>query len=153
MEGFLDIQSPQIWDLLNKLNPDTSALWGTMTAQHMVEHLIIPIKIARGEFQVSLATPEEKVERVKNLMLLSAAPLKKGFAAPFLPEGLMPLKYEDLPTAIKALQSELDLFFSFFQDNPSSTAIHPVFGSLGKEEWYLFQSKHFTHHLSQFGLY
>jgi len=30
--------------------------------------------------------------------------------------------------------------------------MHPVFGSLDTNGWLIFQTKHMTHHLTQFGL-
>jgi oxepin-CoA hydrolase/3-oxo-5,6-dehydrosuberyl-CoA semialdehyde dehydrogenase len=152
MQHFLPFPSATIWELLTRLEPNTPAQWGTMTAQHMVEHLIFPLQIGRGVLQVGVVTPEAKVERVKQLMLLGEAPLKKGFAAPFLPEGLLPLQFENLTLAIEALKKEVEEFMFFFETYSGHSSSHPVFGPLNKEEWLLFQSKHFTHHFSQFGL-
>lgn len=152
MEGFIDFPSDKIWTLLGQLKADTPAAWGIMSAQNMVEHLMLPLRIARGELPISVVTPEEKVERVKNLMLLGNAPLKKGFVAPFLPEGQLPLQFENLQTAILKLKEEVSSFIDFYETYQGQVIAHPVFGPLHKEEWYLFQSKHFTHHLTQFGL-
>lgn len=153
MQNFIPFPSNTIWELLSRLEPNTPAHWGTMTAQHMVEHLILPLQIGRGVFKVEVVTPEAKVGRVKQLMLLGEAPLKKGFAAPFLPEGLLPLQFENLTLAIEALKKETEAFLLFLETYSDSSSTHPVFGPLNKEEWLLFQSKHFTHHFSQFGLW
>lgn len=152
MEGFLKFPLEEIWQLLATLKPETPAAWGIMSAQNMVEHLILPLRIARGELPISVVTPEDKVERVKNLMLLGTAPLKKGFAAPFLPEGKLPHQFENLELAIAALKNEVEIFISFYETYQGENSSHPVFGPLNKEEWHLFQSKHFTHHFTQFGL-
>jgi hypothetical protein len=151
MEQFIAFPSEEIWQLMGTLQPDTPAMWGMMTPQHMVEHLQLPLKIAKGEISVEVITPADKVERVKTLMLLGPAPLKKGFAAPFLPEGqLIPLQYSNLSAAIAALKEEVASFETFYANYTGEKIAHPVFGPLNKEEWYLFQSKHFTHHLRQF---
>ncbi len=152
MEGFIDFPSDKIWHLLGQLKADTPALWGIMTAQHMVEHLLLPLKIAKAELKVEIVTPLDKVERVKQIMLLGPSPLKKGFAAPFLPEGQLPLQFENLQTAILKLKEEVSSFVDFYETYQGQVIAHPVFGPLNKEEWYLFQSKHFTHHFTQFGL-
>ncbi len=152
MEGFLAFPSDNIWQLLSSLKPETPAAWGIMSAQNMVEHLMLPLRIARGELPISVVTPEDKVERVKNLMLLGTAPLKKGFAAPFLPEGKLPHQFESLELAVAALKKEVEIFISFYETYQGENIAHPVFGPLNKEEWHLFQSKHFTHHFTQFGL-
>jgi len=41
---------------------------------------------------------------------------------------------------------------NFLTKNTDFRAVHPFFGELTAEQWLLFQKKHFTHHLSQFGL-
>jgi hypothetical protein len=152
MEGFLKFPSDEIWQLLATLEPETPAVWGIMSAQNMVEHLLLPLKIAQGELKVAVVTPADKVERVKQIMLLGPSPLKKGFAAPFLPEGQLPLQFENLQSAILKLKEEVSSFVDFYETYQGQVIAHPVFGPLNKEEWYLFQSKHFTHHFAQFGL-
>jgi hypothetical protein len=152
MDKFLAFPSSEIAILIDKLNPETPGLWGTMTAQHMLEHLLLPLEFSRGLFSVPLVTPADKVEKVKRIMLMSEAPLKRDFAAPFLGPGLQPLKFETFTKAQEALKKEVEVYIEFWEANPDANFTHPIFGPLNKEEWYLFQRKHFTHHFSQFGL-
>ncbi|MFY8020551.1 MAG: DUF1569 domain-containing protein, partial [Bacteroidia bacterium] len=44
-------------------------------------------------------------------------------------------------------------FVDFWEKHPESIFNHPVFGPLNKQEWMKFQSKHFTHHFTQFGIF
>lgn len=152
MEGFIEFPSQQIWAKLELLKTDTKALWGIMTPQHMVEHLMLPLQFSRKVFEVPLVTPAEKVDRIKQLMLLGPHPLKKEFPAPFLGEGLQELKFNSLEAAIDGLKAEVELFLEFWENNPTEKVCHPIFGYLNREEWLVFQSKHFTHHYTQFGL-
>ena len=135
------------------LKPETPALWGSMTAQHMLEHMLLPLQIGRGVLSVEVITPSEKVEKTKLLFLMSEAPLKRGFPAPFLKDGLQDLNYKNLDEAVEALQNEINSFVDFWENNPDSVFNHPVFGPLNKQEWMKFQSKHFTHHFTQFGIF
>jgi len=139
-------------ELVYRLEPAASAQWGIMSAQHMLEHLILPLHISRGLLHVPLATPFEKLEKVKRIMLLSDAPLKKDFAAPFLGSGLQPLQFASFELAQMGLMNEIDLFLAHMEKHPDAVFTHPVFGPLTREEWFLFHRKHFTHHFSQFGL-
>ncbi len=140
-------------EYLSKLKIDTQPLWGSMTSQHMLEHMLLPLEIAQGKLVVEVVTPPEKVEKTKLLFLMSEAPLKRGFPAPFLKEGLQDLKYSSLEEAGLALQNEISNFIKFWNENPEAGFNHPVFGLLNKAEWTKFQSKHFTHHFTQFGIF
>ena len=57
---------------------------------------------------------------------------------------------------IKQLKTELfnstTTMLNFLTKNTDFRAVHPFFGELTAEQWLLIQKKHFTHHLSQFGL-
>ena len=50
------------------------------------------------------------------------------------------------------LKDKISQFLHVIDDPSFTTMLHPFFGDLDKEEWLLFQYKHFYHHLSQFGL-
>ncbi|MDP1725730.1 MAG: hypothetical protein Q8M15_03030 [Bacteroidota bacterium] len=152
MKDFIIFPPNTINQYLEKLNQDTVALWGTMSAQHMLEHLLLVLEISRGKFEVSIITPIEKVEKVKRIFLLGDSPLKKDFNAPFLPEGLQPLLFGSIEEAKKGLLLEVETYLHFWQNNPQSKFSHPVFGVLSANEWHLFHRKHFTHHFNQFGL-
>ena len=57
---FATINRQTIEGYLSKLTEDTKALWGTMTAQHMVEHVEYSIRIASGELQdFEFSTPKD----------------------------------------------------------------------------------------------
>ncbi|MBC7384362.1 MAG: hypothetical protein H7296_15455 [Bacteroidia bacterium] len=152
MTDFIKFPSDTLEDYLIMLDVKTPASWGSMTAQHMIEHLMLLMELSRGEFSVSLVTPPEKVEKVKRIILVSDAPFKKDFVAPFLPAGLQPLNYFSLKEAKDKLLKEVDVYLTYWQNNPESTFVHPIFGELSVAEWHLFHSKHFTHHFTQFNL-
>jgi hypothetical protein len=152
MADFIIFPGEAVYKILSNLKPETPAQWGIMTAQHMIEHLLLPLEFSRGKFEVPLVTPIDKVEKVKRIMLMGDSPLKRDFAAPFLGSGLQALKYANLEEAKEALVLEITTFLAFWELNNGATFTHPIFGILNKEEWYWFHRKHFTHHFSQFGL-
>lgn len=138
--------------ITEKLTPDTSPLWGTMTAQHMLEHLLLVLKVGTGKIIGTVVTPEDKIPRAK-AFLMSEKPMPQDYKAPFLPQdGLVPLEYSDFEMAKSKLAEEIIFFYEFYEKNPDAIFPHPVFGMCNAEEWDMMQRKHFTHHFAQFGL-
>ncbi len=142
-----------IQNRLLRLRKDTSPIWGTMTAQHMVEHLAETIKYSNGNKTMALAIPFEKAERAKDRMLAPEWKMPREFKAAFLPlEGLPDLQFSSLTTAIDGLFSEIDDFYAFFALNPDATTTHAYFSNLNKQQWELSHHKHIAHHFEQFGI-
>jgi len=137
--------------LLNKLNAQQKSLWGKMTPQHMVEHLILAVQMSNCKLKVECFNPPEKIPSLKRF-LMSSRPLPKLFVNPVIGEDLCPLEYSSLEESLDKLESEVDDYVLFFENNPDLKTVNVTFGKLNKEEWDVFHQKHFTHHLSQFGL-
>lgn len=135
---------------LKRLNPDQKPLWGKMTLQHMVEHLIKTMQASINEITLQIFTEERKIPVIKRLFF-GDRPLPREFINPAIGTNLLPLEFSDLNTAINELEKILIRYEKFFEDNPGIKTVHPVFGYLTKEEWDIFHRKHFFHHISQFG--
>ncbi len=136
---------------IEKLSSETKPLWGIMTPQHMVEHLLLTAKVSNTKIKVECFNPPEKIPTLKRF-LLSDRPLPKNFVNPLIGEGLQPLQFNSLEDAIAGLKTEIEDFRKFFENNPDALITNPTFGELNKTEWEIFHKKHFTHHLSQFGI-
>lgn len=136
---------------LDELKSDQNPLWGKMTAQHMVEHLIWSIQISNGKLNYNCSAPPERLPAMKRF-LLSEKPLPKLFINPVIGADLVELKYSKIEEAKKKLKEEISDYYNFFKQNPDSKPIHMIFGELNKAEWDVLHRKHFTLHLSQFGL-
>jgi len=136
---------------LETLKKDDKALWGKMTPQHMVEHLILAVKMSNGILNLECFNPAEKIPVLKRF-LMSGRPLPKLFINPVIGAELSPLEYSSLGEAKEKLKEEIDNYYSFFKSNPDAKTVNVTFGELNKEEWDIFHKKHFEHHLSQFGL-
>jgi hypothetical protein len=138
---------------LKDLKPEASPLWGILTPQHMVEHLVLAMRFSNGKLTQDLILPEEKAARAKMRLLEPEWRMPQLFKAPFMPaEGLLPLEFSNIPEAMHALFSEIDEFYSFFAQNPDAKPFHAVFGPLNQEEWKVLHHKHIMHHLEQFHL-
>ena len=137
--------------LLEKLDPHQKPLWGKMTPQHMVEHLILAMQMSNGKLKLECINPPEKIPTLKRF-LMSSRPMPKLFVNPFIGEDLRPLENSSLEEAMAKLKNEVNDYELFFENNPGVKPVNVTFGELDEEEWNFFHKKHFTHHLSQFGL-
>lgn len=136
---------------IENLHSDTKQLWGKMSAQHMVEHLILAVKMSNGKLTTGCFNPPDKLPTLKRF-LMSSRPLPKEFINPFIGAGLLPLEYANLEAARSTLKKEVEDYYNYFEENPDAIFVNPTFGILNKEEWDVFHEKHFTHHLEQFGI-
>lgn len=144
--------NPEVYlEKLNQLKADQKPLWGKMTPQHMVEHLYKAIQSSINEISLNVYTEERKIPLMKRLFLGDRA-LPKEFMNPAIGPELLQLEYEDLNNAITELKNVMQRYEQFFLKNATIKTAHPVFGYLDKKEWDTFHKKHFTHHLSQFGI-
>ena len=136
---------------LNLLKSDQNPVWGKMSAQHMVEHLILAVKMGNEKLKFDCINPPEKLPTLKKF-LISSRPMPKGFVNPVIGPDNLPLNYSSLEEAISNLKEEVEDYYHFFEENPDAKPVNATFGELNKDEWEHFHKKHFTHHLEQFGL-
>lgn len=142
----------QSFQLLETLSPTTFPTWGKMNAQQMIEHLTIAVNVSNGINKIHLITPIDKVEKTKNILLLSDRSMPKFFHNPALPKDPIPCKNANIAEAIISLNTALELFKNHLQKDPSKTQLHNIFGELNYNEWLWFHYKHFHHHFAQFQL-
>jgi len=149
----IDINNRQeIEQKLKTLNSDSPAIWGQMTAQHMVEHLTFAVMFSNGGLDLKLYFPKDKADYIKNAVIYTDKELPRGFKAPMLGDELPKLECKDIQTAIDKLFSELENFDKHFINNPDVRPVNPTMGELDRQEWIKFHDKHFTHHFRQFDL-
>ena len=136
---------------LQQLSLQSEAKFGILTPQHMVEHLILTLKMSTGRIPIPEIVPTEKQLAQKQALLFTDIPFPQGIKAPGLPDTLLDLRYPDLETAKVELIKSYDAYHQLFQENPTKHTPHPGFGLLNFEEWEHFHAKHMDHHLGQFG--
>lgn len=135
---------------LTNLSAQSKPRFGILTPQHMVEHLILTLKMSIGKIPIAEFAPTEKQLAQKKALLFTDIPFPKGIKAPGLPDTLLPLRFENLEAAKEELLKSWDAYHLFFKERPDKQTPHPGFGSLHYEEWERFHTKHMHHHLSQF---
>jgi len=122
-----------------------------MTAQHMIEHLLLAVQMSNGKLVLECFNDKAKLPMLKRY-LMSNRTLPQGFVNPYIGERLLPLKFTNLVEARTELEKEVNDYYNFFDENPDAKLTNVTFGELEKDEWEVFHDKHFTHHLKQFGL-
>ena len=145
------MNSEKIINSLKELKSDQKPLWGKMTPQHMVEHLILAVRMSNGKLSLKCFNPPEKIPALKRF-LLSSKPLPKLFENPALGKGLPDLEYGSLEDAKQILKLEIEEYHTYFKNNLDAKPVNVTFGELNNSEWDVFHQKHFKHHLAQFGL-
>jgi len=135
---------------LQQIEGDTKPLWGTMTAQRMIEHLTDGLLSGIGVIEMTCPYEGEKLERSR-AFLLSDNPMPREFKAHFVNDDA-PLKNEDFDLAADAFVDAWLAMEEYGESNPDAVHIHPVFGPLNQAEWRWMHCKHITHHFTQFGV-
>jgi oxepin-CoA hydrolase/3-oxo-5,6-dehydrosuberyl-CoA semialdehyde dehydrogenase len=142
-----------IFKMLNPLKVDALPVFGAMTAQHMVEHLILTVRFSNGKEPQRHHFSREKEEKIKAYVIGTDKEMPIGFKSPVLPiEGFLPLVCSSLSSAKDRLRVELKDFDLHFANNPLDKPINPTMGQLNYQEWVIFHNRHFTHHYHQFKL-
>ncbi|WP_124979927.1 phenylacetic acid degradation bifunctional protein PaaZ [Nonlabens xiamenensis] len=150
---FPTITEAYIKSALAGLSEDMQPEWGSMTPQHMVEHLEQGYRIASGQKQdFEIATPEEHLEKVA-ATLWNYKKMPKNFRMPLMKrEGLEDLVHPDLESAKMAMLEARNQYLDYFKRHPKTTTKNAVFGELTSYEWSLLERKHVSHHFEQFKL-
>jgi len=139
-------------NVFEELTHDSKPLWGNMTAQHMIEHLISAVQSSNTKIVFEdCMNPPEKFPLLKRF-LLSNRSMPKDFVNTVIGKGLKLLRNSSLEKAKSELLNEPDDFYKYFKEHSEAKLLNPTFGPLNYEEWIAFHNKHFTHHLTQFGL-
>jgi oxepin-CoA hydrolase/3-oxo-5,6-dehydrosuberyl-CoA semialdehyde dehydrogenase len=133
------------------LRQEDPALWGGMSAQHMVEHLEWAIRLSVAVTDVECKTPPQLLERAKRF-LYDNRPTPHEFKSPILGDKPPEYRFGSLEEAKTALQEATTSYLHYFIEHPEAVHVHPIFGPLGAEEWERAHFKHCYHHLLQFRL-
>jgi len=140
-----------VFSVLSELSPNDRPLWGSMSSQQMVEHLLWAMEASNGITDVECRLPAKLIERFKTF-LYNNSPTSHDFMNPLLKQGLPPLRFAGVHDAVAALKEQTEDFLDQGDGVWPGPRIHPVFGPIDYEEWSRSHFKHFYHHLLQFGM-
>jgi hypothetical protein len=141
---FNEADRNEILQRIEKLTPDTKALWGKMTVAQMLAHAAMAAKIPTGEFKPKLG-PIRFLGQLFKKFVLSEKPFGKN--APTAPELKM--------TVLKDFKTEKTNLIHAIKNLKEDTTIattHPFLNTLNVQEWGRLNYKHADHHLKQFGV-
>lgn len=133
------------------LTENSLPLWGDMTPQQMIEHLVWAFRCSTGLLDLLCYTPASILERTRRF-LYDKRHTPHELKNPAIGEKLPSLQFSTLTEAREGLLREIDNYFKHCQTDPYPQHVHPIFGPLGTEEWQRAHFKHCYHHLLQFGL-
>lgn len=145
---YLTIDAPV---LIEKLTADQEPSFGLMTAQHMLEHLIVVTKTSIKDMGPA---PDELTDKQKGFMkyVTSGAEMEhrpSDKTKADLPE----LRLTSLAKAQEELLNTIKRFQNDLEQRAGKAYYNPFMGVLQPEEMSSFHARHYQYHLEkQFGL-
>ena len=144
---FTPVANQQMVDRINKISPDTKALWGKMNVAQMLAHCQEPLLVALGEKHLNGGLMALLFGKMAKKQLIREAEFKKNLpTAPGFKVKVEKNFSEEKNKLIALLQRYGKTDPEEITKNP-----HPFFGKLTVDEWNTLQYKHLDHHLRQFG--
>ena len=140
-----------VLDRLQRLRPETHALWGKMNAHQMICHLNDSFGLAMGA-----KTASEEITFLNRTLIKWVAlysPLRWPKGVPTRPEmdqlggGTPPAEFSHDKAALAAAMERFARRPKTFQFSR-----HPIFGELTEWEWIRWGYLHADHHFRQFGV-
>lgn len=135
---------------LNRLTPESKALWGKMNAGEMLCHCLDGNKMGLGEIPPTDSSNFFTRSFVKFLVVY-LMPIPKG--APTAPEinpHIRGSKPQDFERERQLLIDDINNFAKLTAADFKGR--HHVFGTLTPNQWGRLAYKHLDHHLKQFGV-
>lgn len=144
----LDVTTELI-NRINKLTPETKALWGKMNVAQMLAHCNVTYEMAYENKHPKPGAFKKFILKafVKNLVVNEKPYGKSGQTAPeFLVSADKNFEAEKT-RLINYIKKTQELGENHFENKESHS-----FGALNKQEWNNMFYKHLNHHLNQFGV-
>jgi len=130
---------------LERLSPESKAMWGRMNASQMVAHLTNSLLMTKGELQVKSKHLPIRYPPIKQLIVYWLPFPRRAPTAPELigrEPNAWPIESGNLRTLIDEFPSPES------QNFPE----HPLFGPLTPKAWGVLGYRHIDHHFRQFGV-
>lgn len=133
---------------LNRLTPESTRKWGTMSVAQMLAHCNVPLETALGRNHPKRKWVGKIFAKLLKWKFLDAKPMVKNSITE--DHYVTTISTYDFDTEQK---KAIDLILTFYQNGQEKCTAHPhsYFGKLKPEEWAVLKWKHFDHHLRQFG--
>jgi hypothetical protein len=133
---------------LNRLNPESKAVWGRMNVDQMMSHLV---QSAELPFVATIPDRSSFFSRAMKPLMLYLLPMPKEIkTSAEMDQQQDGRKPEGLDADRARVIYEIDRLGSLALDH--ECLHHPFFGKLSAKEWAVLGHKHIDHHLRQFGV-
>jgi hypothetical protein len=145
---FNETDKNEILARIEKLTPESKALWGKMSVSQMLAHSTEATKLATGEINTKFAPIQIMGNLFKKSFITGGKPFRRN--SPTSPELKM--------VEPKEFDKEKAIYIAAINNAYAQGAKgaksdrHPFFGKMTVEEWGILGYKHADHHLSQFGV-
>jgi hypothetical protein len=138
------------------LQADTQPAWGSLSAQAMLEHLTLGLKIGNGSLSPRGPVPyddyDDQRKRQLKIFLRSDKPFERNIMNPLMKDKPFQTRKANLEEAKHWFMEELQRFADYWNTHPESVLVHPTLGPMDAAEWLNFERRHIRHHFTQFGL-
>ena len=133
---------------VQRLEPNSKALWGKMNPAQMLAHCQVPLGVATGELRLGRSWIGVLLGWLAKRQLLADKPFGKNLptAAEFRADG---------PRDFARERAQVVTLIEKIQANGAAGLTaqpHPFFGKLSVAQWEALMWKHLDHHLRQFGV-
>lgn len=138
----------EIYERLDRLVPDASRQWGSLSPSQMMEHLARVLEMAAGKSPAKQLLIGKAISWMFRREFLGEEPFKKG-----RPTGVEFLASDqpDFDSTRERLREMISEFYSLGEDGTNGN-VHRFFGPLTGKQWGETQYKHVDHHFRQFGV-
>ena len=143
---YISTDNKEVIERINKLSPESKALWGKMTVSQMLAHCTEGFKSAFGDTKPKRSFMGKLFGGIAKKSVLGDKPFKKG-----LPTDKSFVIKDD-----RNFEEEKKVLIGYIirfekGEDVLTKDPHPFFGEFTSHEWDVLMMKHLDHHLSQFG--
>lgn len=145
---FSEADKNEILSRIEKLTPESPAIWGKMNVSQMLAHCAAGAQMPTGDIIVKSSPVQIIGQFFKKSIIHSDKPLRKN--SPTAPELTMVDKKEFEKEKAAFIAAVNKLYAG--GENGIKLEKHAFFGKMTPKEWGILNYKHADHHLRQFGV-
>jgi hypothetical protein len=133
---------------INRLTPESAAIWGKMTVAQMLAHCQKPVEVATGDLKLKRGLIGILFGSMTKKKMTGTEPFSKNL--PTDPNFKI-AGSKDFYREKNRLVALLNQFVAAGKEGITKDS-HPFFGKMSIDEWDVLLWKHLDHHLRQFGV-
>lgn len=146
---FNEADKNEILQRIEKLNPESKALWGKMNVAQMLAHTTLAARFPTGEVK-SKNSPVQFIGQLFKKQFLGEKNMPFRRNSPTTPE-IKVVDPRDFQQEKANLIQQINRLFEMGEKGATAPK-HAFFGKMTPAEWGIINYKHADHHLSQFGV-